>query len=403
MNMLVEKLQGILQNSAGIAFNMALDVVCPKCQNIMSTMEQMSNTLNGLAMNDCSMAKGMTTSLLSPAAAAAKDYLHDTVSDANKGGIVEGYKQAYKSLDAAATQTYDQAASWLNTQRGLLTGPDANKDYRMSGCPSETMEIFPETLTSPPKSMLEVSGIKLGLESEHIAVMRGLVGDVQIAGAADGYRISVIPACTNSQPSADSIKKGEYSKRGAGTNDLCVPVTGGNENLTKYVSDMMTSIASKMKSKTIITDGSAEANFIKNSPVPIAYALKVGIASGQDDVIIASLAEISSTALAVKSMSDLMARINAIMQTAEEQNHKVLNMSEKCNVGIHVINLKEKRESLYRRIAEVSKAYAEILTSEMNSYTNVVNLVQYLENMNKVLESDITSRFGASIATRAMR
>jgi hypothetical protein len=58
---------------------------------------------------------------------------------------------------------------------------------------------------------------------------------------------------------------------------------------------------------------------------------------------------------------------------------------------------------LNARIQRVNSALSQQLTQQLQSYQNVVVLVQHLENLNKQLEQNLASRFGASVAQRAMR
>lgn len=402
MDMLVAKLQRILQNSAGIAFNMALETVCPKCANIMNVMEQMSNQLNGMGMNDCSMAKGLTVGIVDAGKTAIKEIEAGTLSKSVGDGLTEGYEQTKRELTGAAGSNTKAALDWLNTK---MASASPTKDPLTAGCPTDALDMFPSDLSNGKSYLLNVIGAKLGLPTAHINVMRGLVGDIVITGADMGYNVSVIPGCSeNEGMEIDAIKEGFIVALPAG--GTCTQITDTNADLTTYVSTTMATIATKMKDKTAFAAGppsSAEEQFIMNSPLPIAYALKVGIASGQEGIIINNLAGITASALSVKAMTDLVDRVNTIMQVAAEQNAKVMNPKDTCVIDVHVEKLKEAQGVLNARIQKVNAALSQQLTQQLQSYQNVVVLVQHLENLNKQLEQNLASRFGASVAQRAMR
>lgn len=404
MDMLVAKLQRILQNSAGIAFNMALETVCPKCANIMNVMEQMSNQLNGMGMNDCSMAKGMTVALKDAGKAAIDSYNEGTLGTSTEKGLSDGYEYAKRELTAADGSSVKKGLDWLNTKMAT----PATKDPLNSGCPTDAIDIFPDVLSGAKVYLLNVIGTKLGMPTSHTEAMRGLVGDIVISGADFGYNVSVIPACSENGangPDPDAIKEGfVYAKDAAG--GACYKITDTNSDLVTYVTTAMTNVSTKMKNKTAFAAGpptDPDELFIMNSPLPVAYALKVGIASGQESVIISNLAGITATALSLKSMSELVSRIGQIMQVAQEQNAKVMNKKDDCMVSINVEKLNAAQKELDSRVQVVGKALSQQMTDQMTQYSQVVTVVQQLENMSRQIEQNLASRFGASVAARAMK
>jgi conjugative transfer pilus assembly protein TraH len=398
MDMLVAKLQRILQNAAGIAFNMALETVCPKCANIMNVMESISNQLNGMGMNDCSMAKGLTVGVADAGKSAIKDLEEGTLSESVSNSLSDGYDQAHLELLASGGTNTKAALDWLNTK--MATPPD--KDPLNSGCPADLTDMFPSDLVNGKSYVLDVIGTKLGLPTAHIDVMRGLVGDIIITGADNGYTVTVIPGCSENgvPPDVDAIKEGFIMAKPKG--GTCALITDTNADLTTYTQNMMTSISGKMKAKTQITAGSDEENFIKNSPLPVAYALKVGIGSGQEDIIISNLSSITATALSIKAITELMKRINTLMQVGEELNKNFV-LKDKCHLYAHIEKLKASQKTLNERIQSVQTGLYALMQEQMASYNNVVNLVGYLEGINKQLKEDLANKFGATVAQRAMR
>ena len=56
---LVKKLQSILQTAPAFAFQLALGVLCPDCKNILNSLEQVADIINGLNINSCQASKAL--------------------------------------------------------------------------------------------------------------------------------------------------------------------------------------------------------------------------------------------------------------------------------------------------------------------------------------------------------
>jgi len=400
MDMLVAKLQRILQNSAGIAFNMALETVCPKCANIMNVMEQMSNQLNGMGMNDCSIAKGLTVDIRDAGKSVLKNINDTTIGEGVEKSLSDGYEQAKRELTAANGTNVRGALDWLNTK--MSTPP--NKDPQKSACPVDGSDLFPQFLWGNPVSVLDSIGTKLGLDSSYVSLMRGLVGDITVSSATEGYDISVIAGCSKNNTKdgnldIEAIKKGTiYAKAADGT---CSQIVDANANLVTYVTTQMNNIETKMRSKATLT--TSEEAFITQSPLPIAYALKMGIGSGQSGVIISNLSNITATAYAIASISDLSNSISTLMQIGDEQNAKKMKNSTDCNLDVHLEGLKESSKELRGRINQLNVALGAKMQEQLSQYNNVATLVNQLQNLSNQLERDLALRYGPSVARRAIK
>lgn len=68
-----------------------------------------------------------------------------------------------------------------------------------SGCNADMTNIF-----LAGGSLLANVGSRMSIPASHIDLIRGLVGDVQLEGSANAYRISAIPPCPQNNP--DDIK-----------------------------------------------------------------------------------------------------------------------------------------------------------------------------------------------------
>lgn len=402
IDMLVAKLQRVLQNSAGVAFNMAIETVCPKCANIMNVMESVSNQLNSMSMNDCSMAKGLTVGLVDASKTMLNAYEKGTMASTVEKGLEDGYQQTMRSMTGGNATDINGAMDWLGSK---LSTP-AGKDPLKTGCPTAGSKYFPDK-AGADVYVFDKIGADLGLPSDHTNALRGLIGDIVISNASKGYDITVVQACAQNNTKdgnldIEAFKKGTiWQQSNAGA---CTQVSDTNKDLVTYVTNTMNSIATKMKAKTAITITSAEGQFINNSPIPIVYALKVGIGAGQENVIISGLAEVTASAYAIASLRDLTAVMSNIYQIAEVQNSRIMNKNTTdCNLSVHYEELLKASGTINTRITKLNTALGNQLNEGLRNYNEMQALVSSLREFSLQLKNDLATRFGASVAQRAIK
>lgn len=61
---LVEKAQRAMQAAPYVAFDMALKTMCKECADTLGKIEQITNFLNGIQLNECALAKPIATAMV---------------------------------------------------------------------------------------------------------------------------------------------------------------------------------------------------------------------------------------------------------------------------------------------------------------------------------------------------
>lgn len=405
VDQMVAKLQNVLQNSAGVAFQMALETVCPKCAQTLNVIESIGNDLNSMLMNDCSMATGMMVSLKDGAKAAIDAADKDKMGEMVNKGLWTSYNKVMEEVSTNGGGYVENRLKEISN----IWGKPTDKDPTLAGCPGLATDIFPPDLGDKRIYLLDVIGSKYGFPEAQLNMMRGILGDVVIEGAGKAHALTTVTPCTeNSSFDIDMFVRGDvYAKD---KNGACGQITDTNRDLKAYVSASMTSIADKMKNKTALTAG--ETAFISNSPIPVAYALKVGIGTAMEGLIIENISDVTATVLAAKSMMDAISISRVIIMKSQESANKLSSSDYKgdpdptkdpCAIIDILGNLKPELDKMMSRANMAVQQLDTKMASKIQLLGNTQKVVEYIERINDQMKKDIGDRFGLSVAQRALR
>ena len=290
---LMDKLKAILQNAQAVAFEMALDVLCSKCAQIMGKFESIIDALNGLQLNSCNAAKNLVGKN-SQFSQAIKSEMQDTVLEG-------GFNSLYTEVEGKLNSAGDNAVSAIGSVNEMLGGlPTDKNDVSRAGCNATVQKLFPTKSDQPPNSMLSALAADSGLSPTHIPLIRGLVGDILFKSAAEGYVIEYIPGCSDNK----SIPVDAWMQGGVWTKELDangVPKVCAKSNMANmrdWVQAKTSTIADSMKNKTPIdssTPAGADAiAFIKTVPIGISYAVRAAVATGTESTMLPKLNDVSA-------------------------------------------------------------------------------------------------------------
>jgi conjugative transfer pilus assembly protein TraH len=266
-----------------------------------------------------------------------------------------------------------------------------------SGCNSDITATF-----LSGGSLLDNVGSKISLPSDYTNLIRGLVGDVNLEGSANAYKISYEPPCSENNP--DDIKaftSGEvFAKNAGGT---CSQITDTNRDLRQYVQNILTSIADKIENKGVLSG--AEETFLAASPLSALPILKTAVGSGMKEAAVAGLADITANAYALQMLSDLYVRAETIAWKAREMLEKQAEAatgqpSENCAAVVFAEHADQNislMQTRIRRLQDAARASYVASAKEMST------IMDYLEHMQKVehqITAEITRRYGKDVAAR---
>lgn len=391
---IVQKLQRILQNSAGVAFDMALDTLCPKCSAIMKSMEDLSDKLNSMAMNDCQAAKGLVTGLRPVAEGVAESFKEGMSSEAVENGFTDSY--SYFKNQLPSVPTAQDVQSWFNSKKGAASTTNPNT----TGCSGILADLFPADNSQYPVSVMSKVGTDIGLPQDYVNLMRGLAGDVRIFGVDHGYDVEYEGPCErNADLDLDQFKTGDIDQMDE--NGVCTQAVATHGNLEQYVATTMQSVSDKLKTSTAL--GSSETAFITNVPVAVLYGMRVAVGSGQEASMIASLSGITATAWMEKSLQDLLSRTSAIMRVASKASTNFVNGRDDCNLAVFGDSFKTQQKDMMAAVNRVSGVLNNSMAGQFHEFESTMSLARHLEDINSQIRGQVARNFGPSVAARVTR
>ncbi len=311
---LVEKFERAIQAAPAIAFSMAMSEFCQVCKTTMETMEQITNYLNSIQVNDCRMAKGLATMIVEP-----------------------GDRSLYKGLEEKAMQGYGIAEGLLkNTQ-------DSEEKVRSSGgaapfdtkaivaeCPAVFRDIF--TGGSVVKNVAGMAGL-----DTYADLMRGLIGDVEVSydSSVNNYKVSTVGSCKGNDPGDGfDLLTGSLQKKSEGVGGVCsVANTSG---VLTQIEAKLTTIADHYRP---VGDGGGalqpqEKVFINSAPYPLALMLRDAVRGGYADEAISKVKTPLATAYAARMLDDIHKMTRVVLSKADEVSKQSAQSSgnqNKCN------------------------------------------------------------------------
>ncbi|MHB1349760.1 MAG: conjugal transfer protein TraH [Desulfobulbaceae bacterium] len=382
---LVSKLQSILENSASVAFDLALKTLCEQCSNTIKNFEALSDKLNSMQIDECASAKELVGVVMDENGFHSTEVMSEKLGTAIKENkLVQGVGEMWDILSKEDRANNNQ--------------PQSGDVARVTnGCNAEIKNIF---LTGG--SLLENVGSRMNLPAAHIDLIRGLVGDVRLEGQASAYKVSYQLPCPENNP--DDIKafaNGEvYAKDSGGT---CRQITDANRDLVQYVSTTLTGIANKVESKGTLSG--AEQTFLETTPLSALPILKTAVAIDMRESVITSLADITAKAYSLQMLSDLYVRAESVARKAKEMLEKQAGPAagqptENCAAVVfaqHADQDISRMLNTTRQLQEAARASYVASAGEMNT---IMNYLEHMQKIEQQMTAEITRRYGKDVAAR---
>ena len=398
--MLVKKLQNVLQNSAGVAFQMALDTICSKCNTIMNMAENLSNNLNKMSMDDCNAAKGLVTSVRS----SAEDIVAGAQMGDISGAVDYAFTDSYATLKQTipAVKTLSDMDSWYNSQ----TGKPASTVPSTSGCTDPLMAaMFPSDTSAYPVSALKAIGGQIGMPQQYQDLLRAVIGDLRIMYIG-GIQIVTIDPCPNNTPiSLDNFSSGAYEIKDF--NGSCTAATDANANLQQYMTTEMTNILSAMKSQSPLQP--ADVSFLQSMPLPVLTSMRMAILSATDTSMLPTLANLAASEWIAAMMQDVITRYGQILAGLRDvRNNSTDNPGSGtagtiCNLSVTSSATKTSIDQLASNAKTLGESVNLDLAKQVKNFEVAASIGTQLKVMNETLEANLQKAFGPSLAARTMK
>jgi conjugative transfer pilus assembly protein TraH len=380
----VDKLQAILSNAAGVAFDLGLKTLCEQCSNTIKNFEALSDALNQMQIDECSAGKSLVGIVADENGFHSGEEMKERLGTAVKENkLVSGVSDMWTNLTTA-----EQASG------GAVTSGEVSAVT--SGCNADVLDLFLNG-----DSMLANVGGKMSIPGAHIDLIRGLVGDLKLSGPAEAYKISYMPPCSeNNTDSIRSVAIGDiYTKSSTGT---CLQVTDGNRDMGVYVKTQLSSIADKLRTKGTFTP--AEIAFMDSSPLSPLPILKSAVGTRTEGATLSGLADITAAAYSLQMISDLYIRAEMIARKAREVLEKKASGSsgspDTCAAVIFAENAGQDLSLMLEKIQQLkegAKTSYIASTAEMNAILSYLERMQDLESR---MNQEVTRRFGKDVVSR---
>lgn len=339
---LVEKLERIVQAAPAFAFNLALQEFCKPCVAAMEAMEQITDQLNSIQINDCRLSQRLAAVMVEPG---------DESLDALKSEVA--------SSVSIGDGLRKNVQSFMDAMRGAgNTLPDDTK-VALNGCDV----VFKETFANG--SIIDSISDRMGLV-DYADTIRGVIGDVIVTPVGNDYQVETLGPCArNDLIDAADFVSGQFERKSA--TGICTPT--GADAIVDIVEQRLDGIVGRMHGGTALTGG--DLAFIENSPLPVFAALRDAVIAGTEGSVVAQLREPLAVAFGHKMMDDLLRAIQAMARKAQEINENATKdpaSTERCEpqllqkATLAAANLadgaREQRKALH---ANYTKKTAEML------------------------------------------
>ena len=361
---LVEKAQRAMQAAPYVAFDMALKTMCKECADTLGKIEQITNFLNGIQLNECALAKPIATTL------------------------VERDPTALKGLwtEATGTKNLDEAVDrmWSDTTSKIKAAdvkPIADLKSMSSGCPADFRDLMQHG------SIVERAAKKVGM-GDYADTIRGYMGDVWIESKTND-KIPVAKSITscpqNKKFSLDDMLNGRaYVKT---IDQQCVP--SGSRPVRTVVYQKMESIVSRIKNNQPLT--SENQAFINQTNIPVYTILKQAVVTGQDTVTLNVLSELVGLYYTYFIFTDLYRNTENTFDKVNEMVSTPLSDpsagSKPCRMDLFKPAI-AKFDDLITQARDASTKVEAAYNSRLQSYTLNQGFIKSFETQERQDQSD---------------
>ncbi len=303
--MLVKKLQSIMGPAAAtFAFDIAMNTLCEPCAKGIKSLEAITDRLNQLQLDDCKAQKATVAIMKDPSA-----LMSPMETEAVSSFLVtSGIQPLYADVVDAGRET---------TTQSVMGAQGIGKPDLVTGCPTEIRNIF-----FTPGSLLNNLATEKGVATGYIALIRALVGDVEISPNLN-YNY-LMPCDENSPENVSGFVYGDIYIRDLTTNN-CDPITVitingiSHTSIAGYIRSELETVAQVMLDRGDLMP--PQEAFMQTIPGPIYMAMKTDIQAWGESATAATVAgsyvDFASAAYAVAMFNDLYTTIETVLSTAE--------------------------------------------------------------------------------------
>lgn len=376
---MVDKFEAALVGAAFIAFDMALNELCPQCAATVAKAEKISQQINQMQMDDCEAGKAIAT------------YAY---SEYQSG-------EGKASEDAEASVETGREESWYDSgekYEGNQGKPQVDGQEKIQECPQDIKDIFfAAGSDSVLLNMYKVSGADDALNKAMIELARGMVGDIAMkldnSAGVGQYLPKIYPPCANHKMySVDNIIDGEVHARSL-TNGECSLVSSEKGNLREYVTKQMEGIADAMKSRSTIEP---YRQFIEVTATPVYDGIGAAVRTQQESTFIPVMSDVVARQYAHGMMTDLYMMINGAIRQIKAVVASAGSSEGMCKVEYDMALLLPTLEQMKKDTME----YTLLINTDMAQKARETNEMAALHERIKRIDELNKRTFGRSLTRR---
>tara|TARA_B110000196_G_scaffold320320_1_gene341920 strand:- start:5716 stop:7170 length:1455 start_codon:yes stop_codon:yes gene_type:complete len=385
---LVQKFEGIIQNAEVVAFQLGVQALSDKLGSIITDMEDITNFINSMQLNDCAIAKSAVTTIVDGG----------NMSDA--GNAVWKEISQGQTLDLGIFKNPTDSTESVQSHDGLMD-TSVNIYQEIASCPEPVKNLF------DTGSVIEHLTSMYGMGS-YEDFIRGYIGDVFIM-TPSGTNIPIgitKGSCPQNAPEdiedfvhGTSFKGAEPTPANPTKPLVCTAQSG--LSLISYSEDKLNDLADKIKDRTsTIASDASLLNFVNNAPLPVYSLVRNAVAKGMEVPVIDDLKVTLAYAYSYHIFTDLYRNVENIMIKAEEAKSTAsgddaeraaalaanpTGSTPKCNLKAFVV--------IDSQIVALRDRLKEIKSNSKKSYQNLLYETTLLnENIQRMNDSQKIKR-----------
>ncbi|MBI5642623.1 MAG: conjugal transfer protein TraH [Deltaproteobacteria bacterium] len=340
MEYLGDKFQNIMTAAPVFAFNIALRALSEQYADEISKLENITNALNGIQLDDCKAAKAMVTiasDTFTGKTNAAKEELTSLAMDT---GLYELYK-------AADSDTQSDPSSALSQTKSEVTGNDADL----------------ENLLYQAGSLLAKAASKYDsdYDTKWVDLIRGYIGDLYLTSSGNPLSLIKIEPCLDNQWNENygDFVQGTAQMKEEGSED-CTQITDEKSSIHDFTTTTMKNIITKTGKGSGTSLTGEEQQFIELSPVPVYLHLKMAKVEKMENAFIETVSQEVAYAYAIKQLKDLY----ELMDKMLSRYHKdISNKDEVSNFRDNALkNIKDLQDRIKPELVRLDGKLREKIT-----------------------------------------
>ncbi|CBW77310.1 TraH protein precursor (plasmid) [Mycetohabitans rhizoxinica HKI 454] len=364
----VAMMRNIGSNALGYGFKLAIQNLCPTCDNVMQALQATAQQINRLNMDSCEAAKGIVNAAL-------------------PNTWERGKQNAAKNYGVDMNLFENITDAWTNVM---------NNERKANEPIERAKNTRPEARDALPSGNVVWKALKKldGITDEHRMILMSMMGSTIFSTDTLGRPRALIPKeitveeLVGARSTSDQITVPIWRCDTTSTEGCLHPVedTITVKSFKAMVRQKMGAISGKIADRSAYDDMTAVLGFLNATDLPVYKMLAVTTTMGNTslaDALISRYADLIAAKYAEiyiqRALIDLRAAIDKFSIVSDASQNEVLE------------DLKPKLES-------TSRAAKQVLATAYSQTVSTYNIAQEVRHMERVMNANLSQTLRASLA-----